>query len=429
MSAALKVLMSTAASIIRKWKKFGTTSTLPRAGRPAKLSNVTDFTLEKHDDGSVKMETGKGKCPFEPSQHYTAVMADEVLYAAATSNFLGTAFDITRATGNEGERIRTETSSTWLSDPEFVSSAFIPEKEPTVDDDKIYFFFTEVAKEYDFYTKIKVPRVARVCKGDVGGMKTLQKRWTTFLKAQLVCEDRQSGQRYNILTDVYTLERTPGDSSTTHFYGLFTSQWEREEVSAVCVYSLEDINKVMAGPYKELKKNCENWQNPDPVPQPRPGQCIGKAMREMGFVSSLMLPDKVLTFVRDHPLMENAVEAQPLLSRSGVTYTRIAVSLVPGHATAAMLYLGTDRGELHQVSVVRNNASLIQQKELFPVTEPVNNILLTKDWVLVGSPGSLVKLPEQQCSVYSSCADCVRAPCGWDPEQNRCVPADPHRPG
>ena len=39
MSAALKVPMSTLASIIRKWKKFRTTRTLPRAGRPSKLSD------------------------------------------------------------------------------------------------------------------------------------------------------------------------------------------------------------------------------------------------------------------------------------------------------------------------------------------------------------------------------------------------------
>lgn len=54
-----------------------------------------------------------------------------------------------------------------FSDPEFVSSAFIEQSadgNPTGDDDKIYFFFTEVAKEYDLYTKVKVPRVARVCK-------------------------------------------------------------------------------------------------------------------------------------------------------------------------------------------------------------------------------------------------------------------------
>uniref|UniRef100_A0A7N8X1Z3 Tc1-like transposase DDE domain-containing protein n=1 Tax=Mastacembelus armatus TaxID=205130 RepID=A0A7N8X1Z3_9TELE len=38
-SAALKVPKSTVASIILKWKRFGTTRTLPRPGRPAKLSN------------------------------------------------------------------------------------------------------------------------------------------------------------------------------------------------------------------------------------------------------------------------------------------------------------------------------------------------------------------------------------------------------
>ena len=38
-SAALKAPKNTVASIILKWKKLGTTKTLPRAGRPAKLSN------------------------------------------------------------------------------------------------------------------------------------------------------------------------------------------------------------------------------------------------------------------------------------------------------------------------------------------------------------------------------------------------------
>ena len=37
-SAALKFPKNTVASIILKWKKFGTTKTLPRAGRLAKLS-------------------------------------------------------------------------------------------------------------------------------------------------------------------------------------------------------------------------------------------------------------------------------------------------------------------------------------------------------------------------------------------------------
>lgn len=392
---------------------------------------LSSFTLEKAEDGGVKMETGKGKCPFEPSQHYTAVMAGGTLYTAATSNFLGTLFDISRATGAEQERIRTERSINWLSDPEFVSSAFIEQSadsNPTGDDDKIYFFFTEVAKEYDLYTKVKVPRVARVCKSDVGGMKTLQRRWTTFLKAQLVCEDKPSGQRYNVLTDVFTTEHTPGDPSSTHFYGLFTSQWEREELSAVCVFSLADIGKVMDGPFKELKKPCENWINP--VPTPRPGQCLNNALKTEGFESSLKLPDKVLTFVRDHPLMENSVTAAPLLVRKGIRYTKLAVTRAETGSKedqrGAVLHLGTDRGELHQVAVVGHNATLLQELTLFTSQEPVNNILLHQGRALVGSPLSLARVQAEGCALYPSCGVCARARglgCVWSTEEEACRPS------
>jgi hypothetical protein len=39
MSEALKIPKNPVASNILKWKKFATTKTLPRAGRPAKLSS------------------------------------------------------------------------------------------------------------------------------------------------------------------------------------------------------------------------------------------------------------------------------------------------------------------------------------------------------------------------------------------------------
>ncbi|XP_062372352.1 semaphorin-4F [Sardina pilchardus] len=392
--------------------------------------NMSSFSLETAEEGGVRMETGKGKCPFEPSQHYTAVMAGGILYTAATSNFLGTLFDISRATGIEQERIRTERSINWLSDPEFVSSAFIQEDEtnnPTGEDDKIYFFFTEVAKEYDLYTKVKVPRVARVCKSDVGGMKTLQRRWTTFLKAQLVCEDRASGQRFSVLTDVFTTRHRLDDPSSTHFYGIFTSQWDREETSAVCVYSLADISKVMDGPFKELKKTCENWINPEPVPTPRPGQCLNSALKSEGFDSSLKLPDKVLTFMRDHPLMENSVVSAPLLVRRGTTYTKLAVTLTSvsddDKRTAVVLHLGTDRGELHRVAVVGQNATLLEEIPLFSSQDPINNILLYKDVALVGSPSSLVRRPAVGCALYLTCEVCARARglgCAWNPKEEAC---------
>ena len=46
-SVALKVPKNTVASIILKWKKLGTTETLPRPGRLAKLSNWGRRTLVK----------------------------------------------------------------------------------------------------------------------------------------------------------------------------------------------------------------------------------------------------------------------------------------------------------------------------------------------------------------------------------------------
>ncbi|XP_053199326.1 semaphorin-4F [Scomber japonicus] len=394
--------------------------------------DISSFTLEKVENGGTKMETGKGKCPFEPSQHYTAVMAGGTLYTATTSNFLGTLFDISRATGREQERIRTEQSSNWLNDPEFVSSAFIEQNadsNPTGDDDKIYFFFNEVAREYDLYTKVKVPRVARVCKSDVGGMKTLQRRWTTFLKAQLVCEDKPSDQRYNILTDVFTTQHTPGDPSSTHFYGLFTSQWENEELSAVCVFSLSDISKVMYGPFKALK-TCENRISPEPVPTPRPGQCLNNAMKAEGFESSLKLPDKVLTFVREYPLMENSVTAAPLLVRKGIKYTKLAVTQTGSkdERRGAVLHLGTDRGELHRVAVVGQNATLLHEIPLFTSQEPVNNILLYKGRTLVGSPLSLARVHAEGCGVYPSCEVCARARglgCVWKEDACQYTTAEP----
>lgn len=37
-------------------------------------------------------------------------------------------------------------------------------------DDKVYFFFEETADEFDFFERLLVPRVARVCKVGTGTM-------------------------------------------------------------------------------------------------------------------------------------------------------------------------------------------------------------------------------------------------------------------
>ena len=76
-------------------------------------------------------------------------------------------------------------------------------------------------------------------------------------------------------------------------------------------------------------------------------QCLNHALKAEGFDSSLKLPDKVLTFTRDHPLMENSVVSAPLLVRRGITYTKLAVTLSSVNdddkRTAVVLHLGTGK--------------------------------------------------------------------------------------
>lgn len=60
--------------------------------------------------------------------------------------------------------------------------------------------------------------------GDLGGRKTLQQRWTTFLKADLLCLQPESGLLSSVLQDMAILRPVPGSGSPI-FYGVFSSQW------------------------------------------------------------------------------------------------------------------------------------------------------------------------------------------------------------
>lgn len=57
--------------------------------------------------------------------------------------------------------------------------------------------------------------------GDLGGRKILQKKWTSFLKARLICHIPQ----YETLRGVCSLDADT--SARTHFYAAFTltTQW------------------------------------------------------------------------------------------------------------------------------------------------------------------------------------------------------------
>ena len=75
-------------------------------------------------------------------------------------------------------------------------------------------------------------------------------------------------------------------------------------------------------------------------------------MKFQQFGSSLFLPDRVLTFIRDHPLMDRPVfpaDGHPLLVTTDTAYVRVVAHRVPSLSGKEydVLYLGTGMFNSH----------------------------------------------------------------------------------
>uniref|UniRef100_A0A2K5CD89 Semaphorin-4C n=1 Tax=Aotus nancymaae TaxID=37293 RepID=A0A2K5CD89_AOTNA len=392
--------------------------------------DMLTFTLERG-----QIEDGRGKCPYDPAKGHTGLLVDGELYSATLNNFLGTEPIILRNMGPH-HPMKTEYLAFWLNEPHFVGSAYIPESVGsfTGDDDKVYFFFRERAVEYDCYAEQVVARVARVCKGDMGGARTLQKKWTTFLKARLACSAPDWQLYFNQLQAMHTLQDTSWHNTT--FFGVFKAQWGDMYLSAVCEYQLEEIQRVFEGPYKEYHEEAQKWDRyTDPVPSPRPGSCINNWHRHHGYTSSLELPDNILNFVKKHPLLEEQVRprwGRPLLVKKGTNFTHLVADRVTGldGATYTVLFIGTGDGWLLKAVSLGPWVHLIEELQLFD-QEPMRSLVLSqsKKLLFAGSRSQLVQLPLANCMKYRSCADCVLARdpyCAWSVNTSRCVAVGGH---
>ncbi|KAL7405552.1 hypothetical protein ABVT39_002991 [Epinephelus coioides] len=387
--------------------------------------NTSTFTLERDEVGEVMMEDGRSRCPFNPEYKSTAIIVDGELYTGTVSNFQGNEPVIYKSLG-QGTALKTENSLKWLQDPVFVGSAYIEESQPignpVGDDDKIYFFFSEAGKEFDFFDNTIVSRIARVCKGDKGGERVLQKKWTTFLKAQLLCSLPDDGFPFNIIQDMFVLKPMGDSWESTVFYGVFTSQWYKgaSGSSAVCAFTMAQVERAFSGRYREVNRETQQWYTYNhPVPEPRPGACVTNHARQMGIQSSLHMPDKVLNFVKDHFLMDSVIRSAPLLLKRSVRYTQIAVHKIQGMERAYdVLFIGTDDGKLHKAINANDKMHIIEEMILFPEPQPVQHIELDpqRGLLFVSSNSGLVEVPVANCSNYLSCGECVlsRDPyCAW----------------
>ncbi|XP_053265070.1 semaphorin-4D isoform X3 [Podarcis raffonei] len=392
--------------------------------------NLTSFKLVGRNDD------GKGRCPFDPAQSYTSVMVDGDLYSGTSYNFLGSEPIISR--NSLQNPLRTEYAIPWLNEPNFIFADVIRADPNSADedDDKVYFFFTEVSVEYEFLGKLMIPRIARVCKGDQGGHRTLQKKWTSYLKARLLCSVPEKNLFFNVVNDVFIL-KTPSSKEPV-IYGVFSPQLNNVGLSAVCAYNISTVEDVFAkGKYMQIatvEQSHTKWLRYNgEIPKPRPGACINKEARADNITTTLNLPDKTLQFVKDHPLMDDSVTPigdRPRLVKRDVKYTQIVVDRVQAlnGTLYDVMFISTDRGALHKAIGYENGMHIIEETQLFPNFEPIQTLLLSskkgKQYLYAGSNAGVVQSPVAFCDKYTSCVDCVLARdpyCAWNARASLCV--------
>ncbi|XP_061582557.1 semaphorin-3D [Cololabis saira] len=383
---------------------------------------------------SHPLESGRGKCPFSPREPFTARLTDGELYSGTSVDFMGANAAIFRTAvqGSSQDYIRTEAfDHNWLNEPDFVGSFSIPDTH-SPDDDKVYFFFREKAVEAGQWDRRVHSRVARVCKNDVGGKRSLINRWTTFLKARLVCSvpgPAGVDTHFDELEDIFVLETKDPQNPTV--YGVFSTSSSIFRGSAVCVFSMASIRAAFNGPFAHKEGPDYRWvEYKGRIPYPRPGTCPSETY-DPQHQSTQDFPDEVVSFMRQHQLMWEPVlplGGRPVLTRVNAPYMirRVVVDRVEAEeGPYDVLHLGTDDGKVVKaVSVIKDNGEteeiILEELTVFQSPTPILSMQLStkRHQLFVSSDLGLVQLGLQRCEFYGSdCADCclARDPyCSWD---------------
>ncbi|XP_071188490.1 semaphorin-3C-like [Salvelinus alpinus] len=378
-----------------------------------------------------RAESGKGRCSFNPRVNTVSVMLNQELFSGMYIDFMGTDAAIFRSLTRRNAVRTDQHNSKWLSEPIFIDAQLIPDgSDPN--DAKLYFFSRERLTDNSGNTKNIHTMVARVCPNDIGGQRSLVNKWTTFLKARMVCsvlEEDGTETHFDELESVFLLETDHPKSLLV--FGVFTSTSSVFKGSAVCVYNMADILTVFNGPFAHRDGPNFQWvAYQGRIPYPRPGTCPGGAFTPH-IQSTKEFPDDVVTFVRNHPVMFNPiypVGRRPLVVRTQADYkyTSIAVDQVTaadGHYQ--VLFLGTDKGTVQKVIALPTNRSLdqdliLEELEVFKNQAPVTNLRISskKQQLYVSSEHGVSQVSLHRCHAYgSACADCclARDPyCAWD---------------
>ncbi|XP_063054650.1 semaphorin-4A [Engraulis encrasicolus] len=353
----------------------------------------------------------KGHCPYSAVERIAAVSVDGEMYVGTTSDYAGRTPSLSRFQSKGRVDVSLDSAAKSLVEPTFVKSSAIPGQE------KVYFFFTETGHEFQFFNKLTVSRVAQVCKGDTGGELTLQKRWTTFAKAHLVCKQGDE-LPYNILQDIVHIPPLDQESSDdVTFYGVFSSQWSLASgMSALCAFKLSDIKEAFSGSYRTWSPEGYTKQ----TDKTQFGKCglFKNESRRLEMVKNTFLTESSVQAVGNNMVLLSPDQAY---SRVVGQQTRAADGTV-----YTVLFLLSESGHLHKVVLLDSGPHIIEAIQVFKTAQKVKNIVLSSSsgMVFVGSSEGVSRVPVSNCHFYKTCADCVMARdpfCAWDPTKAVCA--------
>uniref|UniRef100_A0A803XUA4 Semaphorin 6D n=1 Tax=Meleagris gallopavo TaxID=9103 RepID=A0A803XUA4_MELGA len=375
--------------------------------------------------------SGLARCPFDARQTNVALFADGKLYSATVADFLASDAVIYRSMG-DGSALRTiKYDSKWIKEPHFLHAIEYG--------NYVYFFFREIAVEHNNIGKAVYSRVARICKNDMGGsQRVLEKHWTSFLKARLNCSvPGDSFFYFDVLQSITDIIEINGIPTVV---GVFTTQLNSIPGSAVCAFSMDDIEKVFKGRFKEQKTPDSVWTAvpEDKVPKPRPGCCAKHGLAE-AYKTSIDFPDETLSFIKSHPLMDSAVPSiieEPWFTKTRVRYrlTAIAVDHAAGpHQNYTVIFVGSEAGVVLKILAKTrpfslNDSVLLEEIEAYNHAKcnaeneddrRVISLQLDRDHhaLFVAFSSCVIRIPLSRCERHGSCKKaCIasRDPyCGW----------------
>uniref|UniRef100_A0A0K0F980 Semaphorin-2A (projected from Caenorhabditis elegans ortholog mab-20) n=1 Tax=Strongyloides venezuelensis TaxID=75913 RepID=A0A0K0F980_STRVS len=309
------------------------------------------------------------------------------------------------------------TDSKWLNEPQFVG-AFD-------EGNYVYFFFREIAVEFEGCGKTIYSRVARICKNDLGGKNVMKQVWTSFIKARLNCS-LSTGSFPFYFDHIESIFKVKEDNDV-YFYASMRTAESPFQASAVCVYSLNQINQLFNNGILMEQPNVNSlWVQtpPENIIGKRPGSCVS---------DSRILSDSDLHFAKNHLLIADSVSGgEPLIFDRDKLYSTILVDTFDKeNGNVIFVHVPADQ-EIIKFSYRKNeNGQNIVRKLVnlkISTFKKVNALsILPNEYLFIADDDKVAQFRLAQCDAYENCASCASDPyCSWNIIREECFFTEKH---